>query len=101
MFRRSFFRENNGYSEFFKKCQDHDLWLRGIKIDNYCNLKDVLVFHNFELKKKIDTYFYGFLVIFLNNLRKKKLFSALFFSCIYLLSSLKNFLFIPKYLRKI
>ncbi|MGY0159566.1 glycosyltransferase [Edwardsiella tarda] len=46
VFRRSFFYEVDGYSEYFLKAQDYDLWIKGVILEKgFFNIKEPLLYY--------------------------------------------------------
>jgi len=61
MMRKSFLEEMNFYNTDFKKCQDYELWLRGIHTHQYANIAENLI------KYRVSKYNY------LNDIYKIKI----------------------------
>jgi glycosyltransferase involved in cell wall biosynthesis len=68
--RKSFLVTNNFYDVKLKKAQDYDLWLRGIKKNNYYNIADILLDYNFRNTKSLKDDYFGLYVIFKNSFKK-------------------------------
>ena len=76
MMRRTFIENLGGYDNKLKKAQDLDLWFRGVSINNYSNLPDVLLRYSCR-KQNITLLLYGFRVRATNAWRRKRIFSGL------------------------
>lgn len=80
MYRRSFVDRLGGYDERLRRCQDYDLWLRGIDSSVFANLPGTLIDYRVSSSSSLENDIYSCYVRLINSWRRKSFFKAPFWA---------------------